>query len=282
MSVSESPASDEPRVRFRRLGAPMSPDKIQWRQDGKPMTRGAKYFARFVAYVDPRAVQQRLDEVFPGEWSLTQELLPERGDEDGVLEVNMKATLTILGLSRSCIGSGSTFKNAASDAFKRAAVRFGVAAELYDLDVNWVEVDGDGKYAKPVEDPAVAYARRHRGAVDTPPPALRALVGDPTPSPVQRAEEPSAYVTPFRSPAAAAAKPKATFAPIPCPVCGKKMWDNTATKRGNQPDYKCQDKACDGKHYLTTQRTAATASAPPSQDEYPAAFRELDQDDLPF
>lgn len=27
-------------------------------------------------------------------------------------------------------------------------------------------------------------------------------------------------------------------------VCGSDMWDNRATKKGNQPDYKCKDKTC--------------------------------------
>ena len=29
-----------------------------------------------------------------------------------------------------------------------------------------------------------------------------------------------------------------------CEFCGGDVWDNTDTKRGNQPDYKCKDKDC--------------------------------------
>lgn len=29
-----------------------------------------------------------------------------------------------------------------------------------------------------------------------------------------------------------------------CPECGGQMWDNRATKKGRQPDYKCKDKKC--------------------------------------
>lgn len=32
---------------------------------------------------------------------------------------------------------------------------------------------------------------------------------------------------------------------INCPDCGGPMWDNRATKKGRQPDYKCKDKSCD-------------------------------------
>jgi hypothetical protein len=83
---------------------------------------------------------------------------------DGVVtgrECSFKARLQILGVIRENVGTGNDYKSAASDAFKRAAVRFGLAHELYDYEQNWVEVDGDGKYAKPVEDPNVAYQRRH-------------------------------------------------------------------------------------------------------------------------
>jgi hypothetical protein len=58
------------------------------------------------------------------------------------------------------VGTGRDYKAAATDAFKRAAVRFGIAHELYSYEQNWVEVDGDGKYPRPIEDPKDAYARR--------------------------------------------------------------------------------------------------------------------------
>ena len=32
------------------------------------------------------------------------------------------------------------------------------------------------------------------------------------------------------------------LAPHPCPECGGKVWDNRDTKKGNQPDFKCQRK----------------------------------------
>lgn len=34
--------------------------------------------------------------------------------------------------------------------------------------------------------------------------------------------------------------------PVPssCPKCNGALWDNRATKKGNQPDFKCKDRAC--------------------------------------
>src|SRR3954469_17889073 len=143
------------------LSAPLPPGVISWRQDGRPVTRDGRHIARFVAYVEANTVRERLDAVVPGEWDLTLELLPTISGEDGDGTLcSFKARVQILGVIREDIGTGRDYKQASTDAFKRAAVRFGVANELYSYEQNWVEVDGDGKYAKPVEDPADAYARR--------------------------------------------------------------------------------------------------------------------------
>ena len=102
--------------------------------------------------------------VVPGEWDLTLELLPPVTglDEDANQGAcSFKARLQILGVIREDVGTGKDYKQAATDAFKRAAVRFGIAHELYAYEQNWVQMDGDGKYAKPIEDPAVTYARRY-------------------------------------------------------------------------------------------------------------------------
>jgi len=77
---------------------------------------------------------------------------------------SFKARVQILGVIREDVGQGDDYKSAATDAFKRAAVRFGIGHELYSFGQNWVEVDGDGKYPKPVEDPGDAYARRRARA----------------------------------------------------------------------------------------------------------------------
>src|SRR5688572_8475928 len=148
---------------WARIAAPVAPETIFWRQDGRAVQRDGKYVARFVAYIEANTVRERLDEVVPGEWDLTLELLPAVSVLDDAAEpatCSFKARLQILGVIREDIGTGKDYKQAATDAFKRAAVRFGIAHELYSYEQNWVEVDGDGKYARPVEDPQVAYDRR--------------------------------------------------------------------------------------------------------------------------
>jgi hypothetical protein len=206
------------------LAAPLPSAAVAWRQDGRPIERDGKFFARFVAYVEANTVRERLDSVVPGEWNLTMELLPlaaAMDDADGA-EANrfaFKARLQVLGVVREDVGTGKDYKQAATDAFKRAGVRFGIGHELYQLGTNWVELDGDGKGARPVEDPQAAHDRRS-----------------------QAASQPSAggaTLSLDRDPEAAG---------VPsCPVCGGRMWDNRVNKRNPKaPDFKCRDRGCDG------------------------------------
>ena len=61
---------------------------------------------------------------------------------------------------REDVGTGKDYKQASTDAFKRAAVRFGIGHELYQLGTNWVELESGAKGARPVEDPQRAHERR--------------------------------------------------------------------------------------------------------------------------
>jgi hypothetical protein len=48
-------------------------------------------------------------------------------------------------------GNMEAEKSAISDAFKRAAVKWGVGRFLYDLEMKWIDMDKPGKGAKPVD-----------------------------------------------------------------------------------------------------------------------------------
>ena len=226
---------------WARLAAPVAPDTIAWRQDGRSIQRDGRFIARFVAYIEANTVRERLDAVVPGEWDLTLELLPAlpgASVDDGNV-CTFKARLQVLGVIREDVGTGKDYKQAATDAFKRAAVRFGVAHELYSYEQNWVELDGDGKFARPVEDPAAAYARKLARVTD----GCQRL-------PARAAVEHEGD-TPASDPQAAKARMEDLAALLPeipaCPKCGGKMWDNRLSKRNPKaPDYKCRDRSCDG------------------------------------
>src|SRR6476661_6544573 len=211
---------------WAKLSAPVPTGAISWRQDGKVTARDGKYFARFVAYIEANTVRERLDAVVPGEWDLTLELLPPIPGEDGdPSQCSFKARLQILGVIREDVGTGRDYKQASTDAFKRAAVRFGVGNELYAYEQNWVELDGDGKYAKPVEDPQLGYTRRYGKP--------GATSGSATNDGAAAATRSSSMLTDMEI--------------VSCPKCGGRMWDNRLTKRNPRaPDYKCQNRSCDG------------------------------------
>jgi hypothetical protein len=273
---------------WAKLAAPLPPSAIQWRQDGKPLTRDGKHFARFVAYVEANTVRERLDSVVPGEWDLSLEMLPPLAGVDGEAACSFKAKLQILGVVREDVGTGRDYKSASTDAFKRAAVRFGIAHELYAYEQNWVQVDGDSKYAKPLEDPTAAYARRH-GA-----PAAGAARGAPqvAPAGVASPRDEAEYGSENRL--AAAPAPAAAASPAgdrddvpPCPKCEGQMWDNRASKRNPKaPDFKCRDRTCDGVVWPPKGDARGKRSGPAAREEITLDSGPLTgsggDDDLPF
>ncbi len=251
---------------WSKLAAPLPAGVISWRQDGRPIQRDGKFFARFVAYIEANTVRERLDTVVPGEWDLTLELLPPMPGAPGSVsedetQVSFKARLQILGVIREDVGTGRDYKSAATDAFKRAAVRFGVAHELYSFEQNWVQIDGDGKYAKPIEDPAAAYARRQGRTGRTEAPRIEAPRGETR----SDTEVPQTVVTD----SVAAAGPRASDEPS-CPKCGGRMWDNRASKRNPRaPDFKCRDRSCDGVIWPPRPGVGASATTPRSNGSEP-------------
>jgi hypothetical protein len=211
---------------WSQLAAPVPENAISWRQDGKTVKKGEKYFVRYVAYIDASTVRERLDTVVPGEWNLSMELLPpvHSADEDGPL-CAFKARLEIRGVVREDVGLGRDYKSAATDAFKRAAVRFGVAHELYSYERNWVEVYGDSRNARPMEDPAAAYARRN--STET--------------------QENGNENDRFDFSGLSSSRSSRLADEPQCPKCGGRTWDNRQTKRNPRaPDYRCRDRSCDG------------------------------------
>jgi hypothetical protein len=106
--------------------------------------------AQVVAYVDARTVLDRLDEaVGPTGWSDSYEVLTNGTDNEGGRLVEVKCTLTVLGVSKEDVGEGDSLKAAFSDALKRAAVKFGVGRYLYRLPKVWADLDERGNIKDP-------------------------------------------------------------------------------------------------------------------------------------
>jgi hypothetical protein len=121
----------------RRLQAPFSAHLVGWRAAAfnKDRTR-----AMLLAYVDARAVQDRLDAICPDGWSFEIEVIQAASP-------TVKGRLTVLGVAREDIGEaaegsamgGGSLKAAASDALKRCGVQFGIGRYLYDLPKQWAD-----------------------------------------------------------------------------------------------------------------------------------------------
>lgn len=261
---------NDPKEVWVKLAAPLDGSAIAWRQDGKPTNRDGKFLARFVAYVEAGTVRERLDSVVPGEWDLTLapfgEAIALVSHEGSETLYAVKARLQVLGVVRECIGQGDDLKQAATDAFKRAAVRFGIGHELYNMGQTWVQLDGDGKYAKPLEDPQTVYERKNKAGV-----AGNSGNGATT------------SASPSSTPAAPAPETR-SLDEESCPKCGGRMWDNRLNKKNPRaPDFKCRDRSCDGVIWPAKPSDGKKADPVTAGgfDDFPAALEDR-PDDLPF
>lgn len=130
-----------------QLAAPFEADEVEW----KPQTvRGSRALA--IAYVDARAVMDRLDQVLGvGGWHTAYREIP-----DGVV-CRLRARVGGGWVEHEDVGSfsdqpdgGDRLKAAFSDSLKRAAVHLGVGRYLYRLPHQWVDYDpGKKQFASP-------------------------------------------------------------------------------------------------------------------------------------
>lgn len=133
---------------FDALCEPFPIEIIEWRvgptnakQNGGVATKG-----QALAYINARAVMDRLDSVCGmGGWQRTYS--PGVGSGSIICNIGIK-TEAGEWIWKSD-GAGATDmeaeKGAMSDAFKRAAVNFGVGRYLYDIDSPWIELE-NGRY----------------------------------------------------------------------------------------------------------------------------------------
>lgn len=121
------------------FNAPFDPAAVKW----KPQTvKGTRALA--IAYLDARAIQDRLDEVVGvAGWQDDYQLLA-----DGSVVCKLQVLINGHWVSKTDVGSpseqpdsGDRVKAAFSDALKRAAVKFGIGRYLYRIPAQWVDYD---------------------------------------------------------------------------------------------------------------------------------------------
>lgn len=128
-----------------KLSTPFPAEVISWRP-GRKTNDGKR--AQALAYAEPRAYEDRLNQVCGGNWSVT---FKPWGENRIICE------LSIYGITRSSTGEENEGfapgRAAEAQAFKRACSKFGLGRYLYDLPTSWVEYDN--KRSRLVEEPSL-------------------------------------------------------------------------------------------------------------------------------
>lgn len=138
---------------------------LEYRQVGRIANYSGGFKAMFVTYVEAWFIREQLDGVLPGRWTLLVEPFGQPlKDMDGEEVFAVRGRIGLQAddgewVWREDFGQGSDLKAASTDAFKRAAGRWGIAGELWKLPRLWVKMDGDKKGAKPVETPHSVLVR---------------------------------------------------------------------------------------------------------------------------
>ncbi|GJG88240.1 hypothetical protein tb265_34210 [Gemmatimonadetes bacterium T265] len=144
-------------ITLERLRDPFAPEDIEWRvqQAGE---KNGKPWARVLAYVTNRAIQERLDEVVgPENWQNTFREGPAGGVVCGIAVRVPRADGTVEWITK-WDGAENTdvepVKGGLSNAMKRAAVQWGIGRYLYDLDEGWARVHDGGRLSAKTKDGA--------------------------------------------------------------------------------------------------------------------------------
>ena len=128
-------------TKLEQLAAPTREDELEWRIGQSGVDRNGKPWAKILAYVTNRAVQQRLDDSFgPAFW---QNEFRESGD--GYL-CGLSILIDSVWITKfdgaSCT-QVEPLKGGLSDSMKRAAVQWGVGRDLYARGETWAETSTD-------------------------------------------------------------------------------------------------------------------------------------------
>jgi hypothetical protein len=121
---------------LEKLSAPFAPATVSWRlgPTNADKTRGLP-----LAYIDSRDVQDRLNDVCGTDWQVR---FPWAIPGKMTCEIGIKIDAEWIWRGD---GAGDSDveaeKGAFSDAFKRAAVRWGIGRYLYDVDAPWVALE---------------------------------------------------------------------------------------------------------------------------------------------
>lgn len=144
----------EKNLLHKELSKPFNENEIEWRVGQCGRTQGGGFWAKVLAYISARAIQDRLDTVVgPANWKCRYEHI---GDKGVICYLSIRCNGEWVEKSD---GAESTdiepFKGGLSSALKRAGSAWGMGRYLYDLEEAFATItdknDKNAKYAKTKE-----------------------------------------------------------------------------------------------------------------------------------
>jgi len=147
-----------------KLSEPFAADEIEWRAGS---TNQDKTRALALAYINARAVMNRLDEILGAEnWSDSYQVITGEGKRGYICTLALR--LNNEWITKADGADESDFeatKGGLSDAFKRAANKWGVGRYLYNLEAIWAPCEPVGKSVKITKVPVLpAWALPQKNA----------------------------------------------------------------------------------------------------------------------
>lgn len=161
-----------------KLSAPFAPARVSWRVGSTTQDKGK---GMALAYIDSRDVQDRLDQVCgPAGWQCRY----PHAEQKTVCEIGIKIGDEWIWKAD---GAGDSDveaeKGALSDAFKRAAVKWGIGRYLYDVESPWVEITQRGR--------SYVIAEKEHARLQKILAGSKAAVAAPEPKPADETKAPS-------------------------------------------------------------------------------------------
>lgn len=128
-----------------KLSEPFPENEVKWRIGQAGKKKNGEIWAKILAYIDARAVMDRLDEVCGIEnWRNEFKPAPCGGNLCGVsIKIGDEWVTKWDGAENTDF---EEVKGGLSDSFKRAAVQWGIGRYLYNMGEQWAEVNDRGSH----------------------------------------------------------------------------------------------------------------------------------------
>ncbi len=140
------------RVQLAKLLEPFDEKFIEWRLQSAGKSKAGTIWGQALAYINNRAIMDRLDEVVgPENWQNEYEKAPN-GENSTICGISILVQRDGGSIEWVTKWDGAdnsdieAIKGGLSNSMKRAAVQWGIGRYLYDLETAWVTVTDEGRF----------------------------------------------------------------------------------------------------------------------------------------